>query len=106
MGKINKLIHLEHLEDEMLNTGVEGCEKIVMDMVEIRKMIGCNGTGYLQTKWDGAPSVVAGELPGSRNKLFFVAKKDAFNSDPRLSFTENDIDTLYAGSKYVILDQR
>ena len=34
MGKINKLIHLEHLEDEMLNTGVEGCEKIVMDMVE------------------------------------------------------------------------
>ena len=106
MGKINKLIHLEHLEDEMLNTGVEGCEKIVMDMVEIRKMIGCNGTGYLQTKWDGAPSVVAGELPGSRNKLFFVAKKDAFNSDPRLSFDENDIDTLYAGSKYVILDQR
>jgi hypothetical protein len=63
-------------------------------------MIGCNGTGYLQTKWDGAPSVVAGELPGSRNKLFFVAKKDAFNSDPRLSFNENDIDTLYSAAKY------
>ena len=100
MGKINKLIHLEHLEDEMLNTGVEGCEKIVMDMVEIRKMLGCNGTGYLQTKWDGAPSIVAGELPGSRNKLFFVAKKDAFNTDPRLSFDEADIDTLYSAAKY------
>ena len=86
MGKINKLIHLEHLEDEMLNTGVKGCEKIVMDMVEIRKMLGCNGTGYLQTKWDGAPSIVAGELPGSRG-LFFVSKKDAFNSDPRLCFS-------------------
>ena len=63
MANLKHLKHLEHLEDEMLNYGVEGCEKIVMDLVEARKMLGNSDVGYMQTKWDGAPAVVCGKEP-------------------------------------------
>ena len=48
MANLKHLKHLEHLEDEMLNYGVEGCEKIVMDLVEARKMLGNSNVGYMQ----------------------------------------------------------
>ena len=33
---------------------------------ELRKMLGCdNSTGFMQTKWDGAPSVICGTDPNS-----------------------------------------
>ena len=75
MANVKQLKHLEHIEDEMLNYGVKGCMKIVGDLKEIREMLGCGGTGYLQTKWDGAPSIVCGKDP--QNGQFFVGKKSA-----------------------------
>ena len=83
MANVKQLKHLEHIEDEMLNYGVKGCMKIVGDLKEIRHMLGCGGTGYLQTKWDGAPSVVCGKDP--QNGMFFVMKRDIFPTweDPR-----------------------
>ena len=35
MANIEKLKHLEHLEDEMLNYGVEGCKSIVSFLKEL-----------------------------------------------------------------------
>ncbi len=91
--KFTQLKHLEHLEDEMLNYGVKGCKKIVGDLREIREMLGCGGTGYLQTKWDGAPSIVCGKDP--QNGLFFVGKKSVFNKKPELCYGELDVDDYY-----------
>ena len=55
MANVTQLKHLEHLEDEMLNYGVEGCKAAVGFLQELRKMLGCDdSTGFMQTKWDGA----------------------------------------------------
>ena len=64
MANITQLKHLEHIEDEMLNHGVDGCTASVSAMKEMLKMLGKKpSSGYMQTKWDGAPSVVCGKHP-------------------------------------------
>ena len=65
MANVTQLKHLEHLEDEMLNYGVEGCVASVNFLKELMKMLGkkSDASGFLQTKWDGAPSVICGKSP-------------------------------------------
>tara|TARA_B100000287_G_scaffold158990_1_gene149944 strand:+ start:413 stop:1621 length:1209 start_codon:yes stop_codon:yes gene_type:complete len=98
MANVTQLKHLEHLEDEMLNYGVEGCKAAVGFLQELRKMLGCdNSTGFMQTKWDGAPSVICGTCPLTDN--FFVGTKSVFNKDePKIAYTENAIDMYYGHS--------
>ena len=88
MANVTQLKHLEHLEDEMLNYGVEGCIASVNFLKELRKMLGCdNSTGFMQTKWDGAPSVICGTDP--QTGMFFVGTKSVFNkSDPKLCYSD------------------
>ncbi|NDB57054.1 hypothetical protein EB001_01190 [bacterium] len=95
MANIVKLKHLEHLEDEVLNYGSEGCFAIVKFLTELKNMIGKKSTGgFLQTKWDGAPSVVCGVHPITGG--FFVGTKSVFNKkDPKICFTPGDIDSMY-----------
>ena len=97
MANIKQLKHLEHLEDEMLNYGVEGCMAAVSFLKELRKMLGHQeSSGFMQTKWDGAPSVVCGVDPLSG--LFFVGTKSVFNkTEPKTCFTEEAIDGYYSG---------
>ena len=92
MANVTQLKHLEHLEDEMLNYGVEGCKAAVSFLKELRKMLGCDdSTGFMQTKWDGAPSIVCGKDPA--NGLFFVGTKSVFNkTEPKICYTESDVD--------------
>jgi hypothetical protein len=42
------------------------------------------------TKWDGAPAIFAGINP--ENGKFFVGTKGVFNVNPKLNYTEDDID--------------
>ena len=95
MANVTQLKHLEHLEDEMLNYGVEGCKAAVSFLQELRKMLGCdNSTGFMQTKWDGAPAVVCGIDPNV--DLFFVGTKSVFNKEePKICYREFDIDKYY-----------
>ncbi len=97
MANIKQLKHLEHLEDEMLNYGVDGCKAAVSFLKEVRKMLGCdNSTGFMQTKWDGAPSVVCGVEP--LTQMFFVGTKSVFNkTEPKICFTPESIDEMYQG---------
>ena len=68
MANVTQLKHLEHLEDEMLNYGVEGCIAAVSFLQEIRKMLGSdNSTGFMQTKWDGVPSCLLYTSPSPRD---------------------------------------
>ena len=97
MSNIKQLKHLEHLEDEMLNYGVDGCNAAVSFLQELRKMLGHQeNTGFMQTKWDGAPSVVCGVNP--ENGMFFVGTKSVFNkTEPKILYSEAEIDMLYSG---------
>ena len=94
MANVTQLKHLEHLEDEMLNYGVEGCKASVGFLQELRKMLGCdNSTGFMQTKWDGAPAVVCGIDPNV--DLFFVGTKSVFAQQPKICYREFDVDKHY-----------
>mgnify|MGYP001284119912 FL=1 len=96
MANVTQLKHLEHLEDEMLNYGVEGCMASVNFLKELRKMLGCdNSTGFMQTKWDGAPSVVCGTDPNSG--MFFVGTKSVFAQNSKACYRDADVDLYYEG---------
>ena len=97
MANIKQLKHLEHLEDEMLNYGVEGCKAAVSFLKELRKMLGQQeSSGFMQTKWDGAPSVICGMDPLA--DIFFVGTKSVFNKDtPKICYSEEDVDSMYDG---------
>ena len=85
--------HLEHIEDEILNDGFDGLRKSITYLLTIQKALEGNATKKLTitTKWDGAPAIVAGIDPISKN--FFVATKHgAFGKTPKLNFTDSDID--------------
>lgn len=97
MSNIKQLKHLEHLEDEMLNYGTDGCKAAVSFLKELRKMLGHQeSSGFMQTKWDGAPSVVCGVDPLSG--VFFVGTKSVFNkTEPKMCATEEAVDSYYQG---------
>jgi len=97
MANITQLKHLEHLEDEMLNYGQEGCCAAVAFLKELSKMLGHQeSTGFMQTKWDGAPSVICGMDPLA--DIFFVGTKSVFNkTEPKICYSEKDVDDMYNG---------
>ena len=97
MANIKQLKHLEHIEDEMLTYGTEGCTAAVAFLKELRKMLGHQESqGFMQTKWDGAPSVICGVHPYT--KRFFVGTKSVFNkTEPKLCFLPGDVDAYYSG---------
>ena len=97
MSNIKQLKHLEHLEDEMLNYGVAGCKAAVSFLEELKKMLGQQDSGgFMQTKWDGAPSVICGTHP--EHGYFFVGTKSVFNkTEPKICSSEAKIDMLYSG---------
>jgi len=98
MANITQLKHLEHIEDEMLNYGVDGCIASVSAMKEMLRMLGKQpSSGYMQTKWDGAPAVVCGKHPV--NGMFFVGTKSVFNkTSPKVCYDEADVDRMYGDS--------
>ena len=97
MSNVTQLKHLEHLEDEMLNYGVDGCMAAVSFLKELRKMLGHQeSSGFMQTKWDGAPSVICGTDP--ELGFFFVGTKSVFNkTEPKICYSEEDVDEYYSG---------
>jgi nicotinic acid mononucleotide adenylyltransferase len=91
MAQQNK--HLEHLEDELINFGYGGyvaSKDLIQNFID---ELGGRPTGRVTvtTKWDGAPAIVCGIDPES--KQFFVGTKSVFNKkEPKVNFTEEDIE--------------
>jgi hypothetical protein len=81
----------------MLNYGVEGCKAAVSFLKELKKMLGHQESGgFMQTKWDGAPSVICGTDP--QTGMFFVGTKSVFaKTAPKLCYSEEQIDGWYEG---------
>ncbi len=88
----DKNLHLEHLEDNILNRGVAGARESINFLQSLRDMLAGSSTSKINvtTKWDGAPAVFAGVNP--KNGKFFVGTKSVFNKAPKLNYTDRDID--------------
>jgi len=86
-----KNLHLEHLEDEVLNLGVDGARQSITFLMSLKSML----SGHVDkpinitTKWDGAPAVFCGTNP--ENGKFFVGTKGVFAKNAKLNYTESDI---------------
>jgi len=91
-SKSGKNVHLEHLEDEILNSGYAGFGRAVSAIRGVLDVFGANEpTTYdITVKWDGAPAIICGIDPSSGR--FFVGTKSVFNVTPKLNFTNADID--------------
>ena len=92
-----KNTHLEHLEDNILNGGSEGGREAVAFLRSLGKMLDQGeADARVTVKWDGAPAVICGTNP--ENGQFFVGTKSVFNkTNPKIIYSENDVDDLYTG---------
>ena len=91
-SKEGKNLHLEHIEDEVLNRGVSGARDAINFLQSLRDMLAGHSQSRVNvtTKWDGAPAVFCGINP--ENGKFFVGTKGIFNANPKLNYTDADID--------------
>ena len=91
---MSKNLHLEHLEDEILNKGTRGGLEAVKALKEVTQIL--SGTGgnkfTITTKFDGAPAILAGIDP--EDGRFFVSKK---GNNPKLIKSEADAYNYHQG---------
>ena len=95
--KAGKNLHLEHIEDEILNFGVSGGRAAINFVQSLRDMLAgeSRSSVNMTVKWDGAPAIFAGIDPSDGK--FFVAKKSVFNVNPKLYKTVAEIDADLSG---------
>ena len=86
-----KNLHLEHLEDEIINFGIGGARGAINFLQSLRDMLSGSSRSsvHMTVKWDGAPAIFAGVDPSDGK--FFVAKKSVFNKTPLLYKTRQEI---------------
>ena len=98
-GKENKNLHLEHIEDQIINFGINGGRAAINFLRSLRDMLaGASRSSINMTvKWDGAPAIFAGSDPSDGK--FFVAKKSVFNATPKL-YKTNQIYLIILNQKY------
>jgi antitoxin component YwqK of YwqJK toxin-antitoxin module len=91
-SKENKNVHLEHIEDEVLNRGVAGTRDAINFLRSLRDMLAGHAESKVNvtTKWDGAPAVFCGINP--ENGKFFVGTKGVFAKNAKLNYTDKDVD--------------
>ena len=88
---MSKNLHLEHIEDEILNRGIDGGRASIYFLLELRNMLkgASKGRVNMTVKWDGAPAIFCGKHP--EDGRFFVAKKSLFNKEPLFYTSEQEI---------------
>ena len=93
-----KNLHMEHIEDEIINHGVPGGRGAINFLRSLRDMLAGSSRSSINmtVKWDGAPAVFAGIDP--EDDKFFVAKKSVFNVNPKLYKTNAEIDADLSGA--------
>ncbi len=82
-----KNLHLEHLEDEIINQGIDGGRGAINFLQGLRDMLKGNSKSSVNmtVKWDGAPAIFCGLHPETNQ--FFVAKKSLFNKTGAMFYT-------------------
>lgn len=86
-----KLKHIHHAEDRPFLHGSAGFEHTYGALMGSHMHVRSGEQSHkLTTKFDGSPSVVFGRHP--ETKKFFVASKSAFNKNPKINYTSEDVD--------------
>ena len=86
-----KLKHITHAEDRPLQHGAAGFTHAHEALMSAHNHIKSGGhSSALSMKYDGSPSIVFGHHPETGK--FFVASKSAFNVNPKLNYTHEDIE--------------
>ena len=87
----DKLKHLEHAEDHVINSGEKGFAHAFHNLEDVHaKLQGKHNDTKITTKYDGSPSIVFGHHPETGK--FFVASKSAFNKNPKINYTSKDVE--------------
>lgn len=87
-----KLKHIHHAEDRPFLHGSEGFEHAEGALKQAHEQMKTGeSSNALTEKFDGSPSIVFGHHPTTGK--FFVASKSAFNKNPKINYSEKDIDT-------------
>ena len=97
LEQAGKNLHLEHIEDEILNFGVPGGRGAINFVRSLRDMLSGNSRSEVNmtVKWDKLPAIFAGQDPSDGK--FFVAKKSVFNVNPKLYKSNAEIDADLSG---------
>ena len=92
-----KNLHLEHLEDEVLNGGVNGARSAINFLQSLRDMLAGSSKSRVDVsvKWDGAPALFVGINP--ENGKFFVGSKSVFGTNAKLNYSINDVSANHMG---------
>jgi hypothetical protein len=89
---------MTHIEDYVFDKGTSGLLESVRFLKEVVRMLSGNSKGSynITTKWDGAPAIFSGIHPETGK--FFVGTKSVFNkSNPKINYTNSDIDKNHEG---------
>ena len=84
--------HLTHLEELVLTRGQRGYDVARGMILDLLSHLQGKSKRKINTsiKWDGAPAIFAGKHP--ETGMFFVGTKSIFNKEPKINYTENDIE--------------
>lgn len=86
-----KVKHIHHPEDRPLLHGKKGFEHAMGALHQASEHIAQGKKDTNMTmKYDGSPAIVFGHDP--KTKKFFVASKSAFNKNPKINYTPEDVD--------------
>lgn len=93
-----KNTHLTHVEDLMLIDGPNGALRALSFLDAVIRMLTPDlKESQVTLKWDGSPAIFAGIDP--ETKKFFVGTKAVMSKgNPKLNFTNADIDANHGGS--------
>lgn len=92
----DKNTHSTHIEDLCITHKKQGISKALGGILHIKKQFGVSKSNSMPSvtiKIDGAPAIIAGWLSDS----FFVATKSLFNKEPKINFSDEDIDANHTG---------
>ena len=95
---VERNTHSTHLEDLCITNKKKGVAQALGGLLYVKKQFGTassNKSTAVTIKVDGAPAILAGKI-GADNK-FFVASKSLFNKEPKINFTDEDIDRNHSG---------
>lgn len=87
----DKLTHLEHAEDHVIKSGSAGFVHAKKTLTDVHNALqGKPSDASISTKYDGSTSVIFGRHPETGK--FFVATKSAHNKNPKINYSEKDIE--------------
>ena len=91
-----KNVHMTHVEDSILDQGIDGAEKSIEYLEHVAHILKGNTNKHIKitTKYDGSPAIFCGKHPESGK--FFVGTKGVFSKkEPKIIYTKADADKLY-----------